>query len=150
MDKAKKSEKFAVVEKIFEYKGHECICTFNRLGVRCGYVSVDENALFMASEIDCHCGISFQDELPYDYGQTKKYYIGFDCGHICDGRDADKAFEYGLITEYERLQYEKAFFYLDTCPIRDLDYVVENCKKIVDQLQAQVYGEYNENKERTT
>ena len=32
--------KFAVVEKKFDYKGHECICIFNQLGFRCGYVSV--------------------------------------------------------------------------------------------------------------
>lgn len=31
--------KFAVVEKQFQYKGHDCICVFTRNGYRCGYVS---------------------------------------------------------------------------------------------------------------
>lgn len=32
--------KFVVVEKQFEYKGHDCICIFGCRGYRCGYVSV--------------------------------------------------------------------------------------------------------------
>ena len=35
-------DKFGVLEKQFDYKGHDCICIFNCLGYRCGYVSVDD------------------------------------------------------------------------------------------------------------
>lgn len=35
--------KLGIVEKQFEYKGHDCICVFNCLGYRCGYVSVDDD-----------------------------------------------------------------------------------------------------------
>lgn len=34
--------KFVVVEKQFEYKGHDCICIFGCRGYRCGYVFVDD------------------------------------------------------------------------------------------------------------
>ena len=59
--------KFAIVEKKFEYKNHECICVFNCLGFRCGYVSVEENKEFTNYDIDCHCGLTYNGELPIDY-----------------------------------------------------------------------------------
>ena len=49
--------KFAVVEKQFEYKGHDCICIFGCRGYRCGYVSVDDNKEFNEYDIECHGGL---------------------------------------------------------------------------------------------
>lgn len=93
-------DKFAVVEKQFEYKGHDCICVFNCLGYRCGYVSVDDYKDCYEYDIDCHCGLSFgASRLPEYYNPKKDYYIGFDCGHICDGNDYNTALKYGLLTE---------------------------------------------------
>lgn len=129
-----KGKKFAVVEKKFEYKGHECICIFNYLGFRCGYVSVEENKEFSAYDIDCHCGLTFSGKLPYDYGQTGKYFIGFDCGHICDYQNHEQAYKYGLISEND-------YYYYLNCGLdfggveRTLEYVENECKKIVDQLE---------------
>lgn len=127
--------KFAVVEKKFQYKGHECICIFNYRGHRCGYVSVKEDIPFYERTEDCHCGLSFNGTLPFDYGQTEKYYIGFDCGHICDSPDFDQAYKYELITEGERDRCKDIYQRLLDCPVRDLNYVIENCKKIVDQIE---------------
>lgn len=118
--------KFGVVEKQFEYKGHDCICVFNCLGYRCGYVSVDD---YKDYDIECHCGLSFgPSRLPEYYNPKKDYYIGFDCGHICDGNDYDLALRYGLINE-------KMPTFLQ--PVRSLEYVEEQCKKIVDQLEKE-------------
>ena len=126
----KENKKFAVVEKIFEYKGHECVVVFNRLGFRCGYVSVKEYKDYDEWDIHCHCGLTFNGKLPYDYGQKEKYFIGFDCGHICDGIDKIQAYNYGLVDE-KMLEYM-----WDTGePVRNLEYVTEQCKKIVDQLE---------------
>ena len=44
--------KFAVVEKQFEYRGHDCIVVFNKLGFRCGYVSVADKRI-NKYDIDC-------------------------------------------------------------------------------------------------
>lgn len=52
-------DKFGVLEKQFDYKGHDCICIFNCLGYRCGYVSVDDYKDCYEYDIDCHCGLSF-------------------------------------------------------------------------------------------
>ena len=91
--------KFAVVEDKFYYKGHECICTFNRLGVRCGYVSVHTKKHHSEYNISCHCGLSFgADKLSDECSPSEEYYIGFDCGHICDGQDLKQAKEYGYKT----------------------------------------------------
>lgn len=134
----KETKKFAVVEKRFEYKGHECICIFNHLGYRCGYVSVDDDVdaehHMKLDYDDCHCGLTFGGELPYNYGQTREKYIGFDCGHSCDACDFEQAYKYGLITEEERDEFSNDFFYLWANPVRPLDYVEYNCKKLVNQI----------------
>lgn len=84
-------DKFGVLEKQFDYKGHDCICIFNCLGYRCGYVSVDDYKDCYEYDIDCHCGLSFgASRLPEYYNPKKDYYIGFDCGHICDLKIYDK------------------------------------------------------------
>ena len=127
---------FAVVEKQFNYKGHDCICIFSIRGVRCGYVSVsDKEKTFYDYDVECHCGLSFDGELP-DYCNPKAdYYIGFDCGHYCDGVDYDQAIKYNLIEQSEADYNKKLFSYLDDRPVRDLDYVEANCRSIVDQLE---------------
>lgn len=131
-------KKFAVVEKHFEYRGHDCICVFNCRGYRCGYVSVDEAKDYYHFDIDCHYGLTFGAEQVYKYYNPKKeYYIGFDCGHICDGHDYDTALLYGLITEqryYQLLEMDiQSPLFIQ--PVRDLEYVENQCKKIVDQLE---------------
>lgn len=129
-----KREQFAVVEKIFEYKNHECICIFNKYGYRCGYVSVSEN--FNEEEnIDCHCGITFGClPLPYQYGQTQPYFIGFDCGHFEDGADLEQAREYGL----NAVDIGLSLFGEEKC-VCSLEYVEKECKKIVDQIEDKYY-----------
>ena len=130
--------KFAVVEDKFYYKGHECICTFNRLGVRCGYVSVDTKKHHTEYNISCHCGLSFgADKLSDECSPSEEYYVGFDCGHICDGQDLQQAKEYGLIgnTEYKLMSAILSLGNSAKMPIRSLEYVKNQCKSIVDQLE---------------
>ena len=132
--------KFAEVESHFEYKGHDCICIFTAAGYRCGYVSVDNNKDFEEYEIDCHCGLSFGAErLTKDFNPKKDYYIGFDCGHICDGNDYATALKYGLLTEQRYNELIETQIYLPTFlqPVRSLEYVENECRKIVDQLEVE-------------
>ena len=127
---------FAVVEKQFNYKGHDCLCTFSIRGVRCGYVSVtDKEKPYDDYDIDCHGGLTFDGELPDYYKPKANYYIGFDCGHCRDGADYDQAVKYNLITQSEADYSKKLFSYLSDYPVRDLDYVEANCRSIVDQLE---------------
>lgn len=130
--------KFAVVESHFEYKGHDCICIFTALGVRCGYVSVDDDKDYNEYDIDCHCGLSFgASRLPNEYNPKNTRYIVFDCGHICDRQDYEQAKKYGLIDEknYNNLIELDILSPTFLQPIRSLEYVENECKKIVDQLE---------------
>ena len=127
---------FAVVEKQFNYKGHDCICIFSIRGVRCGYVSVsDKEKPFYDYDMVCHWGLTFDGALPDYYKPKADYYIGFDCGHCCDGVDYDQAVKYNLIEQSEADYNKKLFSYLSGYPVRDLDYVEANCRNIVDQLE---------------
>ena len=130
---------FAVVEKQFEYKGHDCICIFSIRGIRCGYVSVsDKEKPYDDYDIDCHGGLTFDGELPDYYKPKADYYIGFDCGHWCDGVDYDQAVKYDLIEQSEADYNKKLFSYLSGHPVRDLDYVEANCRSVVDQLEKRI------------
>ena len=79
--------------------------------------------------------LTFDGELPDYYKPKVDYYIGFDCGHWCDGVDYDQAVKYDLIEQSEADYNKKLFSYLSGYPVRDLDYVEANCRSIVDQLE---------------
>lgn len=128
-------DKFAVVEKQFQYKGHDCICVFTRNGYRCGYVSTTFRRDLYNFDIDCHCGLSYSGMLPREYEPKEVFYIGFDCGHVCDGIDTKLAYDYGLIDEATKEILDQDFRYLKDKPVRDLEYVENQCKKIADQLE---------------
>lgn len=127
--------KFAVVEKQFQYKGHNCICVFARSGYRCGYVTTTLRCRYDSLDVDCHGGLTFFGILPTEYAPKQDFYVGFDCGHICDGIDTKLAYDYGLIDENTKKMFDESFSYLSNYPVRDLGYVEEQCKKIVDQLE---------------
>lgn len=104
-----KDRQFAVVEKQFQYKGHDCVCIFTRNGYCCGYVSTKSHRNYYDFDIDCHCGLSFAGALPEEYAPKEQYYIGFDCGHSCDGMDAESAYNYGLIDNVTKELLEASF-----------------------------------------
>ena len=135
-------KKFGIVEKQFEYRGHDCLVVFTHRGYRCGYVSVTEDKDFTDYDIDCHRGLSFSGELRYDYGQKAKFYIGFDCGHCGDGLDFDTAYKYGLIDAETRDRRKEVFSYSQGCGVWWLEYVEDQCRYIVDQLE---YKKENKN-----
>ena len=139
--KDKKQEIFAVTERKFEYKGRECIVVFTRLGFRNGYVSVkkriDCNKL---NYIDVHGGLTCCDKIYDYYGPTREYYVGFNCDHRwgdrgCDGTDMNQAVAYGL----ETIDNKDKWLNFDG-PVRTVEYVSEECKKVVDQLEGNKYG----------
>ena len=132
-----KPYKFGIVEKQFEYRGHDCLVVFTHLGVRNGYVSVTEDKDYNDYNIDCHGGLTFSGELPYDYGQKAKFYIGFDCGHCGDDRDFDTAYKYGLIDAELRDRRKQDFPHFMYGVVASLEHVESECKWIVDQLEGE-------------
>lgn len=137
-----------VTENAFEYKGYPCVVKFMPHGHRCGYVGISKfNPLYRNSpeyfrnKINCHGGVTYcEDHLPD--GKDKDYlWVGFDCAHVCDGAD------YDLVIE--RYADDPVFAYavhdakilkdqhqeINFGPIRDMQYVSQECERIVDQLE---------------
>ncbi len=130
--------KFGIVEKQFEYRGHDCLVVFTHWGVRNGYVSVSIDKDFVDySYIDCHGGINFSDELSPDFNPKAKFYIGFDCGHCGDERDFDIVYEYGLIDAELRDRRKQDFPHPMYGVVASLEHVESECKWIVDQLEGE-------------
>lgn len=128
---------FAQVEKIFTYKGRECIVIFNCHGYRCGYVSTNYDADYdkLNDFINVHGGLTYNGTLPYDYGQSEHFFVGFDCGHIGDKEDYLRAYRYGLITKRKYLENIAIQHKYDSDGVvRSAQYVVRECKKLVEQL----------------
>lgn len=133
-----KTNKFGIVEKQFEYRGHDCLVMFTHWGVRNGYVSVSINKDFTDySYIDCHGGINFSGELSPDFSPKAKCYIGFDCGHCGDDRDFDTACKYGLIDAELRDRRKQDFPHPMYGVVASLEHVESECKRIVNQLEGE-------------
>ena len=74
------------------------------------------------------------------FGQDDRdiWWIGFDCGHCCDGYDLEKVKEYfsGDSETMKMLSYMRNYHELinKDHDFRTLEYCKEECKKIVDQI----------------
>lgn len=125
-------------EERFVYKGYPCVVLFMPLGYRCGYVGIPEDIKINAEDIDCHCGITYQEYHLYNQDDENTQWIGFDCGHCCDGFDTEAVKKYfaddsEVLTALERM---KDFHQIVNSEheVRTLEYVKDNCMKIVDQI----------------
>lgn len=133
------------LEEMFEHKGYKCACTFTKMGFRCGYVAVDNTHPWFGKdfndygpeEIECHWGLTYAGEGKHFYDEDDNlWWFGFDCGHCSDMPDYKQAKEYGLINEQEYFlgkRYESMLAF-DDSTVKDLEFVKENCKLIVEQL----------------
>lgn len=131
-------------EKRFDYKGYPCVVLFMPMGYRCGYVGIPkENKLYKLDfqdkiDIDCHCGLTYESDSLHCQNDTNIHWIGFDCGHCCDGYDVDKIKELYADDESVMKQAEIMTDYFKICnkenPVRTLEYCEEQCKGIVEQL----------------
>lgn len=139
-----------VVEDGGIYKDYEYLVTFNDSGFRCGYVAISETHPIYNSEeeypdYDVHGGVTF-----FDHGHivedilghmcTDKW-IGFDCGHCYDLNDWEQAKKYFKNNEYIskkiiKIQEIRNHFEDKEPRIknRTKEYVIEQCKHLIDQL----------------
>lgn len=132
-------------EKRFEYKGFPCVVLFMPMAYRCGYVGLPKDNKYYYKgyddiDIDCHCGITYSSEKLYHQTDKDIWWIGFGCGHSCDGYDIETAKKLYVDDKNVIAQIEimGATGYFTTCnnenPIRTLEYCEEQCKHIVEQL----------------
>lgn len=122
----------------FEYKDYPCVVLFMPMAYRCGYVGIPKDMKVDVDSVDCHGGITYCSTELYHQTDADVMWIGFDCGHCFDGFDLEKADEYykdskeakkllQTMREYHQMINAKHEF-------RTLEYVKEECKKIVEQI----------------
>ena len=133
--------KHFVVENEFEYRGLPCVITFVEHGIRCGYVGISESHILyglsfnneILYDIDVHGGITYAQKHTRFGINDELWWFGFDTNHLFDGKDMDKAFEYGLIDE-ELYSYYKSRPKYDRPKAATLEFCINECKKLADQL----------------
>lgn len=131
-----------VQEERFMYRGYPCVVLFMPMAYRCGYAGIPEgHRLYKKAcndmSIECHCGLTYSSNYLHRQDDANTWWIGFDCGHACDGLDiamAKKLYANEPRIMHE-LEYMEGYFKLmENYPVRSLEYVKNECRKIVDQL----------------
>ena len=97
-----------------------------------------ENSIRVCDYFNVHGGITwFEDGTTnHPVEGTNYYWIGFDCGHYRDGRDWDLVEKLWGDKEsvQRRIKIEKEYDSFSCDEIRELDYVQQECKNLVDQI----------------
>lgn len=140
------AKKRFVIEDKFECDGFPCVCIFNAMAIRVGYVGVDSTHPYYGMTYDtdgpdgimCHWGLTYSDKAYWD-DESDLWWFGFDCGHCGDKADAQTAMDYGLIDEKQAFLLGE-FCITDDESVRDLDFVKDNCRLIAAQLGIVVRG----------
>lgn len=143
------AKKRFVIEDKFECDGFPCVCIFNAMAIRVGYVGIDSTHPYYGMDyatdgpdgIMCHWGLTYAGKAYWD-DESDLWWFGFDCGHCEDKHDTQTAISYGLIDENQAFLLD-AFGHLvltDDKSVRDLDFVKDNCKLIAAQLGIVVRG----------
>jgi len=112
----------------FIYKDYKCEIKRTRMGNLCGYVYIPEDHPLYEkikmddNEIECHGGITYTSE----FGEIGK--IGFDCAHCYDLIPYRSDYVNSLLSMFEKYR-------LPTITYKNIDYVMDECCSIVDQLK---------------
>lgn len=135
-------------ETRFEYKGFPCVVLFMPMGYRCGYVGLPKENRYYKKKyddipVDCHCGLTYSENHLFGQGDKDTWWIGFDCGHFCDGADKETFEKYymdelkskAVDTEIASVISTYMMFELySEYPVRTQEYAECECRKIVDQI----------------
>lgn len=140
-----------VMEGGGNYKGYEYLITFTAYGTRCGYVAIPANQDYDVNEIQCHGGVTFEEDnhsaknlLPTP---CTDMWIGFDAAHYLDMRDFEAAKKYfgGQPKQHFQINLmEDLHKEIDDMERRDphcshktFEYMENECKSIIEQLIEQ-------------
>ena len=152
----------SVVEKRFEYRGYHCVVIFQTIGHRCGYVGLPKNNKYYGMgyeeiDIDCHGGLTYASDRLYEQNDTDIWWIGFDCAHCDDAKDYESLYKYYTDDRSrEMFDFWKEVdqkYPINDITVKDLDYVVNECKSIVEQIEKKYWEDYicpEEDKETET
>ena len=111
-----------------------------------GLPNDEDDQVRLGSYFMVHGGITYTDggkdfHHPVD---SNLWWFGFDCGHTGDCPDYDLLEELFGDNEMVRHRLEDRWLY-EEYPVRDLEYVQQECKNLVDQIINLVNKSYKEN-----
>lgn len=129
----------------FDYLGY--ICRIKRMSViegyvprlfgghLCGYVALNKDHPYFGlsyndMDIYCHGGLTYREKENDD-----KFWIGFDCAHSSDVVPSMTQLKYEMRRNW-KIDYPELeeYKYLMEDQYRTIDFVKDECKRIVDQL----------------
>lgn len=127
------------------YNGMRYIVKFFEDGHRCGYVCIDDEKKFnelkrsfdehYTTDIICHGGITFVEELIGDDYLPDGKWIGFDCAHCGDGRDYENAIKVFGETDYIKRMRVFNYHFDKDGKVWKKEHVEMVCKDIIDKLK---------------
>jgi hypothetical protein len=137
-----------IQETRFDYKGFPCVVLFMPMGYRCGYVGLPKSHRYYDKfydkiPADCHGGLTYSRNSLFRNTDSDTWWIGFDCGHGCDGIDIEttkKLYAEDDAAIKDVLWLEKTGYIQIVNlknPIRTLDFCIDQCKHIVEQLLSE-------------
>lgn len=139
---------YAVQEKRFDYKGFPCVVLMQHMAFRTGYVGIPKGHKlygvgYDGIGIDCHGGLTYSDKSLALQNDEDTWWIGFDTGHYCDGKDYEMAIkmfadDVAVLNGIMLCKKIDERFGTNTLPVRTLEYCEDQCKYIVDQILQEV------------
>ena len=127
-----------IQERRFDYKGYPCVILYHATGYRCGYVGVPNDRKYDIDNIYCHGGITYHDNYLRFQKDTDKQWIGFNTMHYGDAKDfeTDENLFEGDKDTLKTIEFYKglAKFYGNAFPTPNLEYCMNECKNIVEQI----------------
>lgn len=135
-------------ESRFEYKGLACVVLFMPMGYRCGYVGLPEENKYYRKNyedipVECHGGLTYSSDTLFGQTDNNTWWIGFDCGHFCDGLDIELIYSYyndtletmGPVSRNTYIgSIERMFDIHSEYPVRTLEYIENECRNIINQI----------------
>ena len=141
-------EKDSIIEDSGTYRGMDWAVRFRAMGFRCGYVRIEDEALFEqyvkdfdenndVPSLDVHGGITFAEKL--DDGNffelSSGNWIGFDAAHWRDLNDYQSARKYfGNKERYDSCEQICSRHPIQGASIKTKEYMVAECKSLIDQI----------------
>lgn len=144
------NKKTYIIENRGKYRGIDWVVRFLDLGHRCGYVKIEDKAVFSKYEkeyaknnfilsLDVHGGITFIRKLAdgNEYGLSAGNWLGFDAAHHLDLNDYQCARKYfGNNERYDQCEQINFRYKIEGASIKTEDYMIAECKSLIDQILA--------------
>lgn len=130
------------IEKDFMIEGYRCVIVGQNLGHRCGYIAIPKGHEFYGVgyediDIDVHGGWTYSENSKWEYPVIANdiWWIGFDCGHYCDGKDLELIKSFGKDSESVKYMLDMESRFPSNEEVRTIEYVENELIDAVKQIK---------------